>query len=98
MSLWLHCGHCCLNLSPFSSEEKACPSLKNDGNMYFCGQHRTKPECCGNHDFPLTGVCPVGKELLGLKTFEEIKSRIEEIRRNALYVSDNFSQSIKEIK
>lgn len=71
----LHCGDCCLRLSPFSSPDP-CPNLDVREDFYFCGCYDKRPEECASHRFP-SKICPIGLEKLGLKSVTEINSRVD---------------------
>jgi hypothetical protein len=71
----LHCGDCCLRMSPISAPEP-CPKIKQDGDFFFCGDYKNRPEECAKHDFP-SRFCPVGMMKLNLLTPDEVRSRID---------------------
>jgi hypothetical protein len=73
----LSCGFCCKNMSPINGGY--CPLLKNDGDIYYCSDHKNRPIECKNHTTP-SDVCVVGKNVFGIKTPEEIKQRLKNIR------------------
>lgn len=69
----LHCGDCCLRMSPLGSP---CPKLIKHGNFYFCGDYENRPEDCKTHQFPFP-VCAVGVEKLGIYNVEQLHMRID---------------------
>lgn len=75
----LHCGDCCLRMSPISSPNP-CPNLTQDGTFYFCGTYESRPSECVNHRFPSL-FCPIGMDILGLsypRDTEKIRIRLDE--------------------
>ena len=73
----LHCGDCCLRMSPISNSE--CPKLIQKDTYYLCSIYTNRPKQCENHDFP-SRFCPVGMSKLGLhypQDLEKIKDRID---------------------
>jgi len=58
----LHCGDCCLSMSPISAPAP-CPKIKQDGDFYFCSDYQNMPEECAKHDFP-SRFCPIGMDKL----------------------------------
>jgi len=73
----LHCGDCCLRMSPISAPEP-CPHLIQDEAFYFCGIYERRPDQCYKHAFP-SRFCPVGmSKFLGLDTLDKIRQRIDE--------------------
>ena len=58
----LHCGDCCLRMSPLGSP---CPKLIQHGTFYFCGDYEHRPAECMRHRHPV-GVCPIGAAELGI--------------------------------
>ena len=72
----LHCGDCCLRMSPLSAPEP-CPKLVQDGDFYFCGEYVNRPEDCARHDFP-SRFCPIGLEKINLVDPVSISLRIDE--------------------
>jgi len=71
----LHCGDCCLRMSPLSAPEP-CPNIDQRGDFYFCDNYRNRPEACVSHDFP-SNYCPIGVSKLGLATPEEVRQRLD---------------------
>ncbi|SMF95685.1 hypothetical protein SAMN02949497_3059 [Methylomagnum ishizawai] len=71
----LHCGDCCLRMSPISAPEP-CPHLVISGTFYFCGIYDRRPDECRNHSFP-SRHCPIGVEKLGLTDPQKIAIRID---------------------
>lgn len=71
----LHCGDCCLRMSPLATFDEECPF--KDGTFYFCSEYEDRPKQCQDHDFP-SDLCPIGISKLGLKTEGDIKKRIED--------------------
>lgn len=70
----LHCGDCCLRMSPLS--QKACPLLIKDENFYFCKSYKTRPMQCKNHSFPCR-FCPIGISKLNLTESWHVAQRID---------------------
>jgi len=71
----LHCGDCCLRMSPVSQPEP-CPLLIVVDNFYFCGDYNNRPKECKNHLMPYRH-CPIGIEKLKLQNPLEISRRID---------------------
>lgn len=71
----LHCGDCCLRMSPFSAPEP-CPYLIKDESFYFCGIYESRPDECRNHTFPFRH-CPIGVDTLNLDDPLKISMRID---------------------
>lgn len=71
----LHCGDCCLRMSPLSAPEP-CPKIVQDGTFYFCGDYANRPSECSKHDFP-SRFCPIGIEKLGLSESMHVAMRID---------------------
>lgn len=71
----LHCGDCCLRMSP-KSAPAPCPDIIQDGTFYFCGDYKRRPEACVNHSFQFR-YCPIGFEKLGLKNPQDVAQRID---------------------
>lgn len=69
----LHCGHCCLQMSPLGSP---CPKLVNHGSFYFCSDYTGRPEECRNHKYPFS-ICPIGVEKLNITNHEQLQRRID---------------------
>ena len=72
----LHCGDCCLRMSPISTPDP-CPHLIQDGTFYFCGIYDRRPNECYKHDFPFR-FCPIGMSKMGLDTPEKVAQRIDD--------------------
>ena len=72
----LHCGDCCLRMSPISAPEP-CPHIVQDGDFFFCGEYESRPEDCIKHRFP-SRVCPIGVENLNLQDSTSVAMRIDE--------------------
>lgn len=71
----LHCGDCCLRMSPLTAPEP-CPQLIQIETFYFCGNYERRPIECINHQLP--GMfCPVGLTVLGLDNLDKIRERID---------------------
>lgn len=71
----LHCGNCCLRMSPLSAPN-SCPHLIKDDNFYFCGIYKNRPIECEKHDFPYR-FCPIGLDILKLNNIDDIRRRID---------------------
>lgn len=74
----LHCGDCCLKMSPISAPEP-CPNLLQNGDFYFCKIYRSRPNRCKSHTFP-SRFCPIGMDILKLsypEDIEKIRVRLE---------------------
>lgn len=71
----LHCGDCCLRMSPLSAPEP-CPHIDQRGDFYFCGCYEKRPEDCVNHRFP-SHVCPIGAGKLNISDPEEMRQRLD---------------------
>ena len=69
----LHCGDCCLRMSPLGSP---CPKLEKRETFYFCGDYENRPEECVNHRHPFR-FCPIGISLLDLRNTDESRNRID---------------------
>ena len=74
----LHCGDCCLRMSPISAPEP-CPHLVKDNDFYFCKIYKSRPDQCKAHDFP-SRFCPIGMDTQKLsypEDVEKIRIRLE---------------------
>ena len=71
----LHCGDCCLRMSPISAPAP-CPKIKQDGDFYFCSDYQNRPEECAKHDFP-SRFCPIGMDKLQLTNSDQVRIRID---------------------
>ena len=73
----LHCGDCCLRISPISTSYGPCPYLIKDGTFYFCKVYDRRPSECRSHKFDFR-FCPIGIEKLGISEPTEIAIRIDD--------------------
>jgi len=64
MMYCLHCGDCCLRMSPLSAPEP-CPYVIRKDDFYFCGCYKNRPKECSSHHYPAR-FCPVGMSVTGL--------------------------------
>lgn len=71
----LHCGDCCLRMSPIGSP---CPKLLRVGSFYFCGDYDNRPEQCKNHEFEWARFCPIGIDKLQISDPQDAYNRINE--------------------
>lgn len=74
----LHCGDCCLRMSPISAPEP-CPEIIKDGTFFFCKKYKARPKECENHKHPFR-FCAIGLEKLGLtypEDTDKIRDRLE---------------------
>lgn len=74
----LHCGDCCLRMSPIS-QPNPCPHIIKENDFYFCGIYPDRPDQCSNHGFH-SRVCPIGFDKLKHKLHDSIDlaQRIDE--------------------
>lgn len=72
----LHCGDCCLRMSPLSAPY-ACEHIKQVDDFYFCGIYGKRPEQCENHTFH-SQFCPIGIGKLKLDDIDAIRKRIDD--------------------
>jgi hypothetical protein len=72
----LHCGDCCLRMSPLSAPYK-CPLLIKEGTYFLCSDYENRPDGCKNHSFD-SRFCPIGLSILKPSSIEEIRYRIDE--------------------
>ena len=72
----LHCGDCCLRMSPIS-QPNPCPNLIVNGDFYFCGIYKNRPQECRSHEF-YSRFCPIGLNVLKPNSIEDIKRRIDD--------------------
>jgi len=74
----LHCGDCCLRMSPISAPEP-CPNLVKDLSFYFCKIYKNRPIECQNHNFG-SRFCPIGLDKLQfyIHSIDDIRIRIDE--------------------
>jgi len=72
----LHCGDCCLRMSPLTNGSP-CPKLKLNGTFYFCSVYENRPYQCYKHKFD-SRFCPIGMDVLGLSDPQAAYARIEE--------------------
>jgi hypothetical protein len=72
----LHCGDCCLRMSPLSAPEP-CPHIMQYEDFYFCKIYKNRPVECQTHEFQCR-FCPIGLEKLKLKSLDAIRQRIDE--------------------
>lgn len=70
----LHCGECCLTMSPLSSGP--CPKLVQVGTYYLCGDYEGRPEACRLHE-NLGRHCEVGVDRLGIADPQQVAARID---------------------
>lgn len=71
----LHCGDCCLRLSPLIQKAPYWNIIKK-GNFFFCKIYPKRPLECKNHKY-YTRFCPIGLSKLKLKTIDDIRFRID---------------------
>jgi hypothetical protein len=71
----LHCGDCCLRMSPISAPEP-CPKIKQDGDFYFCCDYNNRPSECVKHEFH-SRFCPIGMAKLNLTSPDAVRTRID---------------------
>ena len=71
----LHCGDCCLRMSPKSAPD-ACPDLVKINGFYFCADYEHRPPVCRNHGFPIR-YCPIGFEKTGCRNPQDVAQRID---------------------
>ena len=81
MSSCLHCGDCCLRMSPISNP---CPHILKKRDFFFCKQYTIRPTQCKNHNFD-SRFCPIGLDKLKNKfhNMVEIAQHIDEGQRLA---------------
>jgi hypothetical protein len=72
----LHCGDCCLRMSPVSAPDP-CPYLTKEENFYFCGIYKSRPKECRDHAYP-SRFCPIGLDLLKLDDPIRVSMRIDD--------------------
>ena len=73
----LHCGDCCLRMSPLNQGQ--CPLVVECGTYYFCGDYEHRPKECRDHEYPAR-FCPIGMDKLGLhypNDLDKIRERID---------------------
>lgn len=70
----LHCGDCCLRMSPINGGE--CPHIIIEDKFHFCSKYENRPKECANHDFP-SRFCPIGMSKLQLKDIDSIRIHID---------------------
>ncbi len=70
----LHCGDCCLRMSPKTHSK--CPDVIQIGDFYFCNDYENRPKECINHSFPYK-YCPLGIVICGLETVEDLHQRMD---------------------
>lgn len=76
----LHCGDCCLRMSPISNPEP-CPHLIIEKNNYdrpyhFCRIYENRPKECENHSFPMR-FCPIGLDIFKFDNSTDIQVHLE---------------------
>lgn len=71
----LHCGDCCLRMSPLSAPEP-CQHIDQRGNFYFCLIYQNRPEECINHTF-YSQYCPIGMSKLEITNSEQARQRMD---------------------
>ena len=71
----LHCGDCCLRMSPLSAPEP-CPNLIQRGTFYFCNDYEHRPPECVDHKFDST-YCPIGINTLDIQSTDQMRQRID---------------------
>ena len=72
----LHCGDCCKRMSPFTGDLCPCPHLVDVNGIYLCSIYDNRPQQCKDHRHPFPH-CPIGIDVLKLKTPIEIAQRID---------------------
>lgn len=71
----LSCGHCCSHFAPCGVDP--CPALEEaQPGIFLCTSYKNRPEECQNHLYP-GRFCPIGIDVLGLKTALEVSQRID---------------------
>jgi hypothetical protein len=71
----LHCGDCCLRMSPISAPQP-CPKLLIYGSFFFCNDYENRPTECRNHYFD-SRFCPIGLNVLKPRSLDWIRARID---------------------
>jgi len=69
----LHCGDCCLRMSPISNP---CPYIVLKDNYMFCANYENRPQQCRDHRFD-SSICPIGINTLKIRSPQEIADRID---------------------
>ena len=86
----LHCGDCCLRLSPLGNP---CPKIVQKGTFYFCSIYPNRPMECVLYKHPMK-VCPIGMDKLGITTTEEVRVRLETGYAMLKYDEDNPQKAL----
>jgi Fe-S-cluster containining protein len=76
-----------MRMSPISAPEP-CPHIVQNGSFVFCGIYNKRPDQCKTHDFPCHRTCPIGLDVLGIKTSEQYRVRSDagfEIIQNRIF-------------
>ena len=71
----LHCGDCCLRMSPLSAPEP-CPHIWHVEDFYFCDRYQRRPDECSAHTFH-SRFCPIGQDKLGISDPDIIRQRLD---------------------
>ena len=80
----LHCGDCCLRMSPISAPDP-CQHLIEMKNpaasvrtppFYFCAIYDHRPKQCRNHNYQASH-CPIGLDKLGFTNSDQVRQRID---------------------
>jgi len=71
----LHCGDCCLRMSPLSYPNP-CPNLIIDGIYHFCKDYENRPQQCMDHRFEAR-FCPIGMSILKFDNPTAIQVHLE---------------------
>lgn len=71
----LHCGDCCLRMSPLSFPEP-CPNLIIDGLYHLCKDYENRPQQCMDHRFEAR-FCPIGMSILKFNNPTSIQVHLE---------------------
>jgi len=92
----LHCGDCCLRMSPISSPAP-CPNIIRVKDFFFCKVYENRPKECVSHQFD-NRFCPVGLSKLGLNDPDSVRLRIDIgfliIKNDFVYDSEHIKQNI----
>ena len=88
----LHCGDCCIRMSPFGSEP--CPHLVQKGTFYFCEIYKDRPIDCVLHKHPMK-VCPIGMSKLNITTPAEVRIRLDQGYAMIKYNEDNTDKALE---
>ncbi len=83
----LHCGGCCLLMSPKSAPFR-CPDLIQKEGYYFCRCYKQRPQICQDFWFEEFLFCPYGLNKLRLSYPEDKEKLWERKEKGACLINE----------